>query len=810
MERRVFGPPGTGKTTFLTHEIGRAASQFGPDAVFVSSFTRAAAAELVGRDLPILQENIGTLHSHCYRLLGGPQIADTPEGLAAWTSEHPTMPLSHKVIDRDSYEEDGVKGCEADELFTRYRLNRLRMVPRDTWSADVASFATDWEEWKRSTGTMDFADLIEVVYHDWEKFPGRINVGFIDEAQDLCPLALALTRKWGSHMDYFYVAGDDDQCQPPGETVLTDEGYKPIESLDPKSDRLCSYDKTHSYVMRGKQFSIAERDFSGYLRVVSCDQKKIRTTPNHKWLVKFDKSKPYNVVYIMRKGGDYRVGWCQAMRSDGCVHWSVRARLEGADALWVLDCFEDRVDASLLESWVAAKFGITTAPFIPHGPEMILYTQESLNRLFRMIRSSCYVEARVRACLAYFHRDINYPMWTPYETSKRRWGSSVLTVESCNLIPGLMKLPVHGGKKLVTWTPIDRIEFEKYSGPVYSLNVEPHHTYITHGIVTHNCIYAFQGATPDAFLDPPLPSEQKLVLKQSHRVPQKVHRYAEWWIRRVKVRETKEYRPREERGELRFEDASDGGLRYTAPEKLIKDASRYMDAGKRVMVLARAGYMLDPLVRYCRKEGIPFHNPYARDRYEWNPLTPTRGVSAADRLKAYLKPCWLPEDAERWLKVVRRRGTKLRPHVDDIVKSAKVLRPDSPLYPSDLTDDPDLELMWVWGTQEEKLAWFRDNLSSSGRGGIELNLACIEKGHKVGETPLLIPGTFHSVKGGEAEVVYLMPDMPPAVKREWDIVKDSEYRTWYVGITRARESLVLCGNGNANSPYLLWGKERDR
>jgi len=101
VERRVFGPPGTGKTTFLSKEINRAASQFGPDAVFVSSFTRAAAAELVGRDLPIDRDNIGTLHSHCYKLLGEPQIADTPEGIALWNAEHPKDVLTNRSTDPD-------------------------------------------------------------------------------------------------------------------------------------------------------------------------------------------------------------------------------------------------------------------------------------------------------------------------------------------------------------------------------------------------------------------------------------------------------------------------------------------------------------------------------------------------------------------------------------------------------------------------------------------------------------------------------------------------------------------------------------
>jgi superfamily I DNA/RNA helicase len=68
-EFRIFGPPGTGKTTMLGRQIHHAAERFGPDAVLVTSFSRAAAKELAGRDLPIDDARIGTLHSHCWRAL---------------------------------------------------------------------------------------------------------------------------------------------------------------------------------------------------------------------------------------------------------------------------------------------------------------------------------------------------------------------------------------------------------------------------------------------------------------------------------------------------------------------------------------------------------------------------------------------------------------------------------------------------------------------------------------------------------------------------------------------------------------------
>jgi len=69
-EYRIYGPPGTGKTTSLTRQIQRAVEKFGADAVLVTSFSRAAAAELTGRDLPIAGERVGTLHSHCYHAAG--------------------------------------------------------------------------------------------------------------------------------------------------------------------------------------------------------------------------------------------------------------------------------------------------------------------------------------------------------------------------------------------------------------------------------------------------------------------------------------------------------------------------------------------------------------------------------------------------------------------------------------------------------------------------------------------------------------------------------------------------------------------
>ena len=59
----------------------------------------------------------------------------------------------------------------------------------------------------------------------------------------------------------------------------------------------------------------------------------------------------------------------------------------------------------------------------------------------------------------------------------------------------------------------------------------------------------------------------------------------------------------------------------------------------------------------------------------------------------------------------------------------------------------------------------------------------------------MVVGTIHSVKGGQADVVYLFPDLSQAGDAQYQrkgAPHDSVIRTFYVGITRARETFYIC------------------
>jgi DNA helicase-2/ATP-dependent DNA helicase PcrA len=211
IEYRVFGPPGTGKTTRLSRDIANAVEKHGADAVMVASFTRAAAQELVSRDLPVLRDRIGTLHSLCYRALGSPELVETKKYLEEWNKEHPAYALS--ITDKDVDESTGeiVSGTDGDETFQEYqRCRALRMKP-ELWPSRVQVFHKAWKAFKDDTNTIDFTDMIELALLRVPTAPGAPQIGFFDEAQDFSQLELDLVRQWSKQMEFIVMAGDDDQ-----------------------------------------------------------------------------------------------------------------------------------------------------------------------------------------------------------------------------------------------------------------------------------------------------------------------------------------------------------------------------------------------------------------------------------------------------------------------------------------------------------------------------------------------------------------------------------------------------------------------
>lgn len=824
IERRLFGPPGTGKTTTLTKHINLLAHNHGPDSMMVASFTKTAAVELGGKDLDINPEMLGTLHSLCYRALGRPTIAE--KKLKDWNTAYPhyALTVGGGVDINDPYAgEGGGETNTADDLLNRMNHYRARMIPEVGWSESVRAFAQCWNDWKYTNDYLDFTDLIEKAMLRVDRAPGDPRFGIYDEVQDFTPLQLALIRKWAQHMDYILLGGDDDQASLPG-TMVTVEGggTVPVETLVAGRDRLVSYDQRAAKLNglgRGHVLQEMQRShYAGHTACVSAGDHRTRTTHNHPWLARWSARATTSgacVVYLMRQGVRWRIGWCQLMRADGVLHLGARARVEKADAAWILHVTENRDDASATESFLAAQYGIPTICFEPvdgRGHQ----SRDVIDAVFDRLDPD-EQRTRAQAVLASAHRDIEFPFYQ--SGMANRSGATIFQVKACNLLSDYMEVPVVDGKS-VTWFPLT-VTWSWYEGDVYGLLVGPYHTYIADGIVTHNCIYDFTGASPYAFLDPPIPEDQKIILNQSRRVPRAVQAYAQAWIEKVGRREMKVYAPRDFEGDvLNFPHGN-----FKFPEPIVEHALRYIaETGKTVMFLASCGYMLQPILSILRRESALYHNPYRLARGDWNPIRfgaldrSDDSISSAERLLCLLRPGqpdgfgWTGDELYKWSSVMKAEGVFVR----GAKKVIEGMRGDANLVPFDTLLNLFTADAWDQYTFGDgfTLDWFAERLVAGKAAGMEYPLR-IAKTHgpmRLKEKPKIIVGTIHSVKGGEADRVYLFPDISRAAGEEWLRVPsdshDALIRTYYVGMTRARESLVICpqfGYNRVELPYATPG-----
>jgi superfamily I DNA/RNA helicase len=316
-------------------------------------------------------------------------------------------------------------------------------------------------------------------------------------------------------------------------------------------------------------------------------------------------------------------------------------------------------------------------------------------------------------------------------------------------------------------------------------------------------LYEHLGASPEAFLNPPVPDSHKRVLNQSYRVPVEIQRWAAHLIELVRVREPKAYKPRDEEGEVVRSVST-----FNAPVAMVRDAAERVAAGQSVMFLATCSYMLRRVMAELKSQHIPYHNPYKKKRGDWNPLR-VGGKGPASRIAAYLAP---QRDEGAWWTVAQ-----LQDWTAPLVAARALTRGSKTRLATMARDEPDRimameeigELLIpeaLGAATVGDLGWYREALLSTKRKMHDYPLALVkaagDEGNILTRTPDVTVGTIHSVKGGEADCVYVLPDLSAMGMRAWahnGRGRDSIIRQFYVAWTRARQSLVLCRAASHNA-----------
>lgn len=700
----VYGPPGTGKTTYLASKVREAASLRGPESVLVVSLTKAAALEIAGRKLPVRRECLGTLHSHAYRALGAPEIAEVHA--REWSASRPL--LSIRASGRGALDEASSWGDEAgngeDALLNYTRLRALQR-PRSTWAGSDLAFAKAWEDWKRETGYLDFQDLIEIASRDCAQAPGKPQLIYADE------------------------------CFPAGTLILCRRGLIPIESIR-------AGDEVLTHRARWRRVTRTGSRLAETVVVRGHGHPGIRVTADHPFFIEggewcaahalvgkrwatprvFPQDAAIPPVIARERGsfgkdprgaaerevdsGSDAFAWLigryladgSLSSSDGAggainrTWWSIgapkaarfRVMIEEAGLRWGespagANCVNFVVNSSPLARWFEEHCGRGAATKI--FPRWALGLRASIREALLegyMAGDGCDVAGLRKATTASWNLAIGFKLTFQsfgyavrlyeWERDGSRWFQLVAKKGSTQTAES----DLHVFSMAKSAEPRAIVE------PVHNIAVEDDESYVADGLVVHNCqdfsrsetalllkwgsakgcdglvvvadpdqaIFEFRGADPQIIRKLQVPPERRKVLEQSWRVPRKVHALALRWISQIKDRDQIIYKPREEDGSVSLHptftpgESGENSANWKTPKKIADEIGRVLAREERSTVMVIASCSF-------------MLSPLAAVLKEYgipfhNPYCPKRGDWNPMRRNAERVASYLRTDPETW------------------------------------------------------------------------------------------------------------------------------------------------------------------
>lgn len=327
----------------------------------------------------------------------------------------------------------------------------------------------------------------------WPKYPTVL----CDETQDFSPMNVLQLSKVATGR--IIAVGDQRQCHPPGTMIsLEGGGLKPIEQVK-IGDRVISYNRKVGFtgtINQGSTITDARQFwFDGELVSIKMNNipNEYQCTPEHKCLVRWPQTKDY-CLYLMQKGNQYRIGIAKTFYTKPIINFgpAMRARQENADAVWVLRSGLTKEEAQIEEKIVWTTFGLPDLIFNSSGKASS--SQYHLDSVWASLGDN---SRRAQACLRHFARDIRFPIWQKGQHT--HIGRKSFITQACNLVSGMQMLPYFNQASKSEWTEVN-ITSQRYTGPVYGLTVSSNgyqqNLYVAGGIVTHNSIYVFRGASP--------------------------------------------------------------------------------------------------------------------------------------------------------------------------------------------------------------------------------------------------------------------------------------------------------------------------
>jgi DNA helicase-2/ATP-dependent DNA helicase PcrA len=323
-------------------------------------------------------------------------------------------------------------------------------------------------------------------------------------------------------------------------------------------------------------------------------------------------------------------------------------------------------------------------------------------------------------------------------------------------------------------------------------------------------VYAWQGADPNLLLD--ADRDEDVVLPNSYRLPSRVLGVVNREIRHIDNRQEKDLKPRKEGGTVEGIDSPSmldlaRNVRYT-----VEDGD-----DETIMILFRARYQLFQFIDEFLPLGMPFSA--LTDQRMWTDRL-TQYVRAVEALDAGAELDGL--QARRLADMLQDSafGTNDRDELFDHIDELEAESDVDDL--TELTVDPDsISEFAPFAPGTDSAGDMLRKVTSFQRNSVEAYF----DGDYQGMDPSRVRiGTIHSAKGREADHVFVATDLTEKVVEQMaasvgdeavpgteeftsktdpvPILTDNERRVFYVGMSRARERLVLLENLVSGAPTL--------
>ena len=225
ISRKLFGPPGTGKTTKLLKYVKTFLKLGTPiDKIGYFAFTTKAANEAIDRMLDYHTaferkdlKHFRTLHSFAFNQLGmkkaqvmqDEHYEDIGKKLGIEVTVYSNGEESTGFINSDSEYFNLINAARIKNISIEEEYN-TDMYSQDMDKRLLQIISDEVQNYKDSYQLVDFTDMIEKF--NVSKLCPNFDIAFIDEAQDLSPIQWKMVDIITKNSKYIILAGDDDQA----------------------------------------------------------------------------------------------------------------------------------------------------------------------------------------------------------------------------------------------------------------------------------------------------------------------------------------------------------------------------------------------------------------------------------------------------------------------------------------------------------------------------------------------------------------------------------------------------------------------